>query len=243
VKREKILILIPAYNEEDRIKKVINDVRKYASGSDILVVNDGSTDKTPEVSISSGAKVINLLFNLGVGAALQTGYKYAVQKEYQYLIQLDADGQHNPVYIPQLIKKIKEKDTDFIIGSRFLTDGKFPGSFVKLIGNRFFAKVISMLIHRTITDPTSGYRAMNRKVLDFFSRDIFPFDYPDADVILALHRAKFKTEEIPVVMNERKSGESQHTGLKPFYYIFKMLLSIFVTLLREKSFVEKKEKL
>ncbi|MCX6170082.1 MAG: glycosyltransferase family 2 protein [Ignavibacteriales bacterium] len=233
---KKFLILIPAFNEEDRISNVICECRKYLSNeTDLLVINDGSTDGTLLVCEKEGVDVINTPFNQGIGNALQTGFRYAIENNYDFLINLDADGQHNPSDLPKFIKKLHDGEYDIIIGSRFLEKSNYDGAMVKVLGIKFFSKLISLLIREKLTDVTSGFRGMNRAVLNFALIDTFNFDYPDADFLLTLHRAGFKFCEIPVVMQKRLGGKSQHRGLKPLYYIFKMLLSIFIILLREKK--------
>jgi len=231
--QEKILVVIPAFNEEERIGAVIGAAKKYLPQAEILVINDGSTDRTKEVSLKAGAKVIAHAFNLGYGVAIQTGYKYAVRNNYQYVLQLDGDGQHDSAFLPQLLSKLKETDNDIIIGSRFLSGKKYSGSFVRLIGIIVFRKLVSTLIHQRVTDPTSGYQGLKKQVIEFYCHDFFPNDYPDADVIFILHKVGFKIQEIPVIMYERKGGRSIHSGLSPLYYIFKMMLSLFVNILRK----------
>ncbi|MFH2068558.1 MAG: glycosyltransferase family 2 protein [Candidatus Omnitrophota bacterium] len=232
--KEKILVLIPAFNESERIAAVIEGVGKYLPEADILVVDDGSGDRTAEVSRKAGARVVGLPFNLGVGAALQTGYKFAVSHDYQYLIQLDGDGQHDPSFLPFFLQSIQTSGRDLIIGSRFLSEERYEGSVTRLAGIRFFACLASVLTGQRLTDPTSGYRAIRRAVLEFCIQDLYSFDYPDADFLLVLHRAGFSMKEIPVNMNPRTGGRSQHRGLGPLSYIFKIMLSIFVTLLRKR---------
>lgn len=232
---KKFLILIPAFNEEERIGEVISGCRKYLSkGIDLLVINDGSTDGTLSVCEREGVDVINTPFNQGIGNALQTGFRYAIENNYNFLINLDADGQHDPDDLPKFINKLQENNVDIVIGSRFLEKYKYKGSVIRVIGIRFFSKLVSLLIRERITDVTSGYRGMNRAALNFTIIDTFNFDYPDADFLLTLHRAGFRFSEIPVTMKKRIGGKSQHRGLKPIYYIVKMLLSIFIILLRKK---------
>ena len=240
MKEKKYLIIIPARNEEGRIEKVIREIKRVLPEADILVINDASTDRTEQVSLKEGAKVINLPFNLGYGVALQTGYKYAVRYGYSGVVQLDGDGQHDPSFIPDFLRILERGEADLVIGSRFLTRRNFKGSFLRRIGIIFFAKLTSIIIGQKITDPISGYQAMNRKVVEFCTRDFYPFDYPDADILILLHRAGFKIKETPVVMRERTGGVSLHSGLKPFYYIFKMMLSVFVTVLRKNPGLYKK---
>jgi len=230
------LIVIPAYDEESRILDVIKRCAIYLNDKvDLIVVNDGSNDRTLEVCEDKGINVISIPFNLGVGNALKTGFKYAIENNYQFVITIDADGQHNPDDIPKFIEKLKTGECDIVIGSRFLNGNKYEGSKPRIIGIKIFARIISFLINERITDVTSGYRGMNRNVLFFTIIDTFNFDYPDADFLLTLHRAGFRFLEIPVIMKKRIDGTSQHKGLKPLYYIFKMFLSIFITLLRKKG--------
>ena len=232
---KKFLVLIPAFNEEERIREVISECRKYLSNeTDMLIINDGSTDGTLAVCQKEGINVINTPFNQGVGNALQTGFRYAIENNYDFLINIDADGQHDPNDLPKFIDKLNEGKVDIVIGSRFLENGKYDGSKIRIIGIKFFSKLVSILIREKITDVTSGYRGMNRAALNFTIVDTFNFDYPDADFLLTLHRAGFRFCEIPVTMMKRYGGKSQHRGLKPLYYIFKMLLSIFIILLRKK---------
>ncbi|MFH0795855.1 MAG: glycosyltransferase family 2 protein [Candidatus Omnitrophota bacterium] len=233
--KDRVLVLIPAFNEEERIGTVIEEVKKYLPEGEVVVINDGSADRTADVIIKAGAKVINLPFNLGVGSALQTGYKFAIKEGYDYVIQLDADGQHVPSFLPVFLEKIRRTKSDLVIGSRFLSPGPYAGSRVRRIGIIFFARLTSFLIRQRLTDPLSGYRAMKRAVVELCSRDAYTFDYPDADFLLALHRQRFKIEEIPVTMNPRKGGQSQHRGLGPIFYIFKIMLSILVNLLRKNE--------
>lgn len=229
------LVIIPAFNEEERISAVIQGVRTFLPEADVVVVNDGSSDKTAEVSETAGALVVSHPFNLGVGTALQTGYKYAAKNGYDYLIQLDGDGQHDPSYLPKFLSALTDSDADLVIGSRFLGSEASPSSVARRVGTRLFARVVSLLIRERLTDATSGYRAMRRSVLQFCTRDVYGFDYPDADFLLTLHRAGFKLREIPVVIRARSSGRSQHAGLRPVYYLLKMFLSIFIILLRRKA--------
>jgi len=232
-KKTGILIIIPALNEAGRIERVLSSVKNTAAEADILVINDGSTDKTAEIAENMGVAVVNLPFNVGVGAALQTGYKYAALHGYNYLIQLDADGQHKPEYLPQFISFLINEDADLLIGSRFVNNTNTRTPFSRRAGILLFAKITSRLIHYRLTDPTSGYRGMKKKLIQFCATENFSFDYPDANFLLTLHRAGFKVREIPVEMETRSGGISQHSGLKPVAYMIKMFLSIFVILLRK----------
>lgn len=234
-RNKKTLVLIPAFNEAERIGPVIDGVRRHAPDADILVVDDGSTDATAVVARETCACVVSHTFNLGVGSALQTGYKYAFRAGYSFVVQLDADGQHDPVYVQLLLSTLMKTQADLVIGSRFLSDNYHTMTYPRRIGVRLFAWLLSILIHERITDPTSGFRAMTRRVLQFCTQDTYGFDYPDADFLLTLHRSGFILTEVPIEVKPRSSGKSQHHGLKPVYYFTKMFLSIFIILLREKS--------
>lgn len=242
--KKKKLAIIPAYNEEKKIGDVIKGIVESDKEIDILVIDDGSKDGTVRASKTTGVRVIKLLSNMGYGVAVQTGYKYAFEEGYDYVIQLDADGQHDPKNIPDLFVPIISGEADFVVGSRFLEDAKpnekylnrYKGGIIRKLGIGIFAYLATKLIGTRITDPTSGYRAFNRRCLAFFIGDFFPIDYPDADIIVLVHRAGYRIKELPVIMYDREIGTSMHTGLKPIYYIFKMFLSMAMTLLRQKPF-------
>ena len=229
------IVLIPAYNEGPSIGTVVQRVREIYPQYDVVVVNDGSQDDTARVAKAAGAKVVSHPFNMGYGVAIQTGYKYALRQGYEYLVQMDGDGQHDPGCIPQLLAPVVSGETDFVLGSRFLGDASYEPSLARRLGMGFFRALISRLIGQRITDTTSGFQAFNRQVIGYFTTEVFPCDYPDADMLLTLHRAGFRIREVPVRMHASSSGKSMHSGWKPLYYMFKMLLSIFVTLLRERQ--------
>ena len=226
------LVIIPAYNEGARIGEVVRQVRATVPEYDVLVVNDGSRDDTARRAEAAAAEVISHPFNLGYGVAIQTGYKYALAQGYKYIVQMDGDGQHDPAFIPNLLAPVAAGETDFAIGSRFLAVDSYEPSGVRRVSMGFFRKLVSWLIGQQITDSTSGYQAMNRRVIHFFTTEVFPCDYPDADMLITLHRAGFRIREVSVRMYANADGKSMHSGWKPLYYMFKMLLSIFVTLLR-----------
>jgi len=236
------LVIIPAYNEEKQIASVIRLIKRHLPQAEVLTVDDGSKDGTRDQAMEAGVKVLSHPFNLGYGIALQTGYKYALTKGFEIVVQMDGDGQHDPSFLPDLLAVIQKGEADIAIGSRFLpVKGKGGGSehppyrppFLRRLGMKFFGTIASLLIRQKITDPTSGFQAMNRRVLEWVSSDTFPFDYPDADVIIMLHRAGFRIREVPVQMFENVGKKSMHSGWKPLYYVFKMCLSILVTLMRE----------
>ena len=229
---KKFVIIIPAYNEAGRISSTIAGIRKITD-ADILVVNDGSKDNTEDKARQTGVVVLALPFNLGYGGALQTGYKYALRKEYKYAIQMDADGQHDPTYILPLLEDVRSDKIDMAIGSRFLGEGDYRPTTVKKIGMIFFRVITSVITGQKITDPTSGFQALNKKAMEFYASEAYPVDFPDADVLVMLHKKGIRFQEVPVRMNNSTKEKTMHSGFIPVYYLFKIMLSIFVTLLRK----------
>lgn len=229
------LIVIPAFNEETTIGDVILSIREKEPGMDILVVNDGSSDKTSEMAMIAGAKVIDIPYNIGYGGAIQTGFRFAVDYDYDYVITMDGDGQHDPGSIRSLIDTMERDGADVVIGSRFL-EGNYRMSLARRIGSWLFSKIANIYTGVRITDPTSGFQIYNRKAFSYLSKgDNYPLDYPDVNIIMALHRMKFQLSEAPVRMI-RKEGKSMHSGLKPFFYMLRMILAItLVILYREEK--------
>lgn len=228
----RVLVIIPAFNEASRIAAVVAGIRAAAPEADVLVVNDGSRDDTAIVARQAGAVVVSHPFNMGYGVAIQTGYKYALRHDFDYLVQIDGDGQHDPTHIPELLDIVQSGAADFVLGSRFLSNASYRPPLIRRLGMAFFRKIVSLVVRQPMTDCTSGYQAFNREVMRFFAGDLFPCDYPDADVLISLHLAGFRIRELPVRMYANAAGKSMHSGLKPLYYVFKMILSITVTLLR-----------
>ena len=223
---------MPAYNESRAIGKVTAAVKACLPEADVLVINDGSSDDTAGIARQAGARVVSLPFNMGYGAALQTGYKYAWKKGYNYILQMDADGQHEPAFLRDILRELETGPADVVIGSRYLREESYRPSFARRQGMRLFAGLTSAIIKQKISDPTSGFQGFCKPVLNFLVSDYFPADYPDADFIIMLHKCGFRIKEVPVVM-KAGFGKSMHSGAKPVYYIFKMILSILVTLLRK----------
>ena len=228
----KTLVIMPAHNEAANIAQVLHDVQAISLDLDVLVVDDFSADQTATVAAREGAHVLRLPCNLGYGGAVQTGFQYAVRKGYGFCVLMDADGQHDASGIPRLLNVVQHDQADLALGSRFLGQMEYRTSWVKRAGMTVFRELVSRIIGQRITDPTSGFQALNRDVITFFAADNYPIDFPDADTILLLHFAGFRLKEVPVVMRERLSGVSMHSSWKPLYYIFKMFLSIFIVLLR-----------
>lgn len=230
------VVIIPAYNEGRAISNLIACIKDVVGdAADIVVINDGSNDDTAVVASLAGAEVVSHPFNMGYGITIQTGYKYAHSRGYEYLVQIDGDGQHDPAYIPRLLELVMNGTADLSLGSRFLDAGSYNPPMIRRAGMYFFGSLLSMLIGKRISDPTSGYQALNRSVIAFLMRDSFPCDYPDADVLLMLGLNGFSINEVPVRMYANSAGKTMHSGLKPLYYVFKMMLSMMVTLLRERD--------
>ncbi|CRK84909.1 glycosyltransferase family 2 protein [Neobacillus massiliamazoniensis] len=227
----KILAIIPAFNEQDGLKKVAAQF-KDIDYVDVLVINDCSKDNTSEIGRILGFNVVDLPCNLGIGGAVQTGYKYAWENGYDIAIQVDGDGQHNPSYIKDLIIPIKEGKADLVIGSRYLKKEGFQSSFMRRVGIFYFSFLINLFEKKKITDPTSGFRACNRKIIEHFSKR-YPHDYPEPESIAYLLRNNFNIEEVAVIMNERFGGASSITSFKSVYYMIKVSLAIFIDNLRK----------
>lgn len=227
----KILIIVPAYNEAENIAYVFNDIRKNFQQADILIVNDGSTDETARVAEGLGVKVVTLPFNLGIGAAMQCGYIYAERRGYDIAIQFDGDRQHRADQISILIKPIIENTADIVVGSRFIEKGSYNLTFPRFIGIRIFAKLVSLLTGKRLTDTTSGFRAVNSAVIKFYS-DNYPEDYPEVEALVLLHKARFRIAEVPVKMEERLGGKSSITPFQAFYYMVKVILAILIDIIK-----------
>jgi len=228
-----MLVIIPAFNEEGSIGKVVEEVKTQLPGMDVLVVNDGSSDLTSEIAQSRGAIVLDLPFNLGIGGAMQAGYKYAYEKGYDIAIQVDGDGQHDPREISKLLRALGEGNVDVAMGSRFIGDSQYKVSVMRRLGILILSKAISMIVRQKVTDPTSGFRAANRRAIQLFSVN-YPQDYPEPEAMVLLHQCGLKMKEIPVKINQRYSGESSITKIRSIYYMVKVLLAIFVDCFKKR---------
>lgn len=225
----KQLVIIPAYNEEDSIGQVVRSVKRIASSIDIVVVNDGSTDRTGETAFATGlAHVINLPLNLGIGGAVQTGYLYAYRKGYDLAVQLDGDGQHDPEELAKIMNPVANGTADCCIGSRFLLRGGFRSSKARRLGIWFFSWMIHWMVGVRFTDPTSGFRAVNKSVIREFAC-YYPDDYPEVEAIALLIRRGFIVREVAVAMRSRSSGSSSITPLRSLYYMLKVSLAVIMT--------------
>ncbi len=227
-----ILVVLPAYNEQDNIAAVIDKIRDNSIVHDILVVDDGSTDSTHIVATDKGVEVIRHTINLGYGGALQTGFRFAIDKGYNYVVTLDADGQHDPKYICNLFDAMQENAANVVIGSRII-DGVYKRGLARGIGTFVFSVITMLYTGKRFTDPTSGFQLLDKSVLSYLSKgDNYPLDYPDANIIMLLHKNRFTVVETPVRMYERLRGKSMHSGLKPIIYVIRMLLSIVMVIIR-----------
>jgi len=229
-----VIVIIPAYNEETRIGPVIEAIRSTGLDLEIAVIDDGSRDGTAEAVTRAGAIVIRHPFNMGYGAALQTGYKYALRQGADLLIQMDADGQHDPEQIPRLAEPILRGECDLVIGSRFLVPTGYEMGALRTLGRRVF-QGLGRIAGVEVTDPTSGYQALNRKVLALYARDDFPHDFPDIDVLLMAARSGLRIQEVPATMQESPRASTLHGGWRAFYYVYKMLLSMWALTARPKG--------
>ena len=227
-----VLVLIPSHNEQGRVGRVVAGVRHHLPGAEILVVDDGSSDETAAEARAAGALVLTLPLNLGYGAALQSGYKYALRHGFDVLVQIDGDGQHDAAYITTLLEGLRDPDVHVVVGSRFLDrDGHYKPSAARKVGMSVFGRIASVATRQHVSDPTSGFQAMRADVARFFCTSVYPTDYPDADILISLHRSGFRVREVPVKMRP-SPGQSMHSGHRSLYYVYKMSLSIFVTMLR-----------
>jgi len=228
----KILLIIPAFNESGSILKVIHDVNSLDMDVDILVIDDASTDDTVPLVRQAGVSVISLDLNLGIGGAVQVGFQYAQENGYATIVRLDADGQHDAVYINELLKPIRDQDADMVIGSRFLSlRGEFQSSPLRRMGIFFFARIIGFLTQYTITDPTSGFCAWNDKCIHVFA-EYYPVDFPEPESLVIAKKSNLKVLEVPVIMHERTSGASSISNLKSIYYMLKVTCAVLLGILK-----------
>lgn len=223
----KKLIIIPAYNEKKSILDTINDIRENAPDYDYVVINDSSWDGTPHVCEDNGITVLSLPINLGIGGAVQTGYLYAKEKGYDIAVQFDGDGQHDAKYLKVMEETLLETGADMVIGSRFIKKEGFQSTPIRKIGINYFGFLSKVLFGQWITDSTSGMRMCNRKVIGLFEKS-YPRDYPEPETVCRLLRKKCKVVEVPVIMRERRAGESSISKKAAVYYMIKVSLAIFI---------------
>jgi len=227
----RILVIIPAFNEAATVGAVVRQIVEHLPDADILVVDDGSTDNTA-ACVPPPARLVQLPFNLGIGGAMQTGYRFADAQGYDVAIQVDADGQHPPHHLRQLVDKLKEADADMIIGSRFLEPGAYRQTPTRMAGIIILRTVIKLLTGKRITDCTSGFRAVNRRVIERFA-SFYPDDYPEPEVVMLLLRAGLRVEETPVSMRQRQAGRSSIPLSIGLFYTIKVTAALLLGTVRE----------
>ncbi len=231
----KVLIVIPAYNESGSIRELVQTIKREYPTYTPLVINDGSKDTTRDEAVAGGASIVTHPFNLGIGGAVQTGYKVALKEKYDAVIQLDGDAQHDPAFLHTILEPVLSDKLDLCIGSRFLTTSShFKSTFTRRIGIRFFANLLSILTGIHLTDPTSGFRATGKKLIPYFA-DYYPIDFPEPEAIKIANRLSARIGEVPVNMRERKSGVSSIRYFATLYYMIKVTFAILVDLLKEKK--------
>lgn len=232
------LAVIPAYNESHTLPGVIDSVRADAPAFDVLVIDDGSTDRTADIADARGASLIRHPFNLGIGGAVQCGFQYARANGYDYMAQVDADGQHRADELPTLMS-VMEKDptVDMVCGSRFLSDNGYLAPINRRTGIHIFAFLLSRVVGERVSDPTSGFRLYNRRAINLFARD-YPHDYPEVEAVLMVHWHRLRMAEVPVKMMQRGGGVSSIRSGKSIYYMIKVLLAIFIGLARSRPVPE-----
>ena len=231
-KLKQVAVIIPAYNEEKSIGDVVRGIKRLGEGYIPVVINDNSEDRTTDIALAEGAIVIELPCNLGIGDAVQTGYKFAKENGYDACIQVDGDGQHPTNQIPKLIKSLFEDDYDIVIGSRFVMDSDYEISFMRLVGIKILSFFLKILTGLDIKDTTSGFRAINRRALEFFASE-YPQDYPEPESLVFAHKKGFKIKEIPTRMSNRMYGKSSITPILSTYYMIKVMLAMFIDLFKK----------
>jgi glycosyltransferase involved in cell wall biosynthesis len=233
------LAILPAYNEAVTVAGVVQSLRRHAPEWDAVVIDDGSTDDTAQLAEQAGAKVLHAPFNLGIGGAVQLGFVYALENRYDYMVQVDADGQHDPRDIRKLVAEMESHPKlDVICGSRFLTkDHRYPAPISRRTGIHLFAFLTSKIVGQRVSDPTSGFRLYNRRAIALFARD-YPHDYPEVEAVLLLHHHRLRMREVPVRMFPREGGSSSINSGKSVYYMVKVLLAISVGLARRRPGIE-----
>ena len=234
-----LLAVVPAYNEAASVAEVVRSLRERAPGFDVIVLDDGSTDDTAARARVAGADVLRLPFNLGIGGAVQAGFVYALEHGYDYMAQVDGDGQHEPAELATLLETIvAEPSLDMVCGSRFIIDDyRYPAPICRRTGIHLFAFVLTRILGQKISDPTSGFRLYNRRAIALFARD-YPHDYPEVEAVLMVHSHRLRMAEVPVRMHVRDAGRSSITKSRSFYYMVKVSLALLVGLMRRRAVVD-----
>ncbi len=225
----KTLLIIPAYNEEENILRVCKEIDKKRPDIDYVVINDGSKDKTLEILEKNNINHINLIHNLGIGGAVQTGYKYAYENNYDIAIQYDGDGQHDVSYVEKIIEPVRKGEANMCIGTRYLdkSSSEFQSTFMRRLGKNIISFIIRICCHKKITDPTSGFRAVDKEIIELFAKK-YPTDYPEPESTVDVLKRKYKVVEVPVSMREREGGKSSINIFKSIDYMIKVSLAILI---------------
>ena len=223
----KVLLIIPAYNEEKNIEKVVDGIIQNYPQYDYIIINDGSSDSTRDVCRKRGYQYLNLSINLGIGGAVQTGYKYAKDKGYEIAVQIDGDGQHDIFYLEKMLPLLENGEADIVIGSRFINKEGFQSSAARRMGIKLLSWLIFICTGKMIKDVTSGFRAVNKRFIDIYAR-YYPMDYPEPEAIVSAVMNRGKIMECPVVMREREEGKSSINFIKSVYYMIKVSLAVIV---------------
>ena len=230
----KRIAIVPAYNEERNVGRVIDELRAFDAGLDVVVVSDGSADRTAEVAAAHGAHVVKLPFNLGIGGAVQTGFRYAHENGYELVVRCDGDGQHDPSELPKVLAPVLAGDADIAVGSRFAGGEGYRSSATRRIGIRLLALIVSAIARQRVTDTTSGFQALNRKGIALFAGD-YPNDYPEVEATVLVFKHRLRLIEVPVTMRERAGGVSSINAWASIYYMAKVLLGILVSIFRKHA--------
>jgi glycosyltransferase involved in cell wall biosynthesis len=226
----RIVAVVPAFEEEAAIGPVVAEIAAFDPSIDVVVVDDGSSDATGAAAAAAGATVVRLPFNLGIGAAVQTGFRWALERDYDLAVRLDGDGQHDPAELPKLLAPIERGEADVVTGSRFREgeDGYRP-PLGRRVGIMWFARLVSFLARQRVTDTTSGFQALNRSGIVLFARD-YPSDYPEVEATVLVLKHRLRLVEVPVRMREREHGSSSITFVRSVYYAIKVTLALFVAM-------------
>ncbi len=230
---KKTLIIIPAYNEQNSIAAVVKNIRNHVTDADVLVVNDGSRDRTARTARESGAMVINLPYNMGIGSAVQSGFLFAKEKGYHFAVQVDGDGQHPASAIPRLLAAL-DNGVDMAIGSRFVQPSGYRPPFFRALGIKVFSCLVSLIVGKKVFDTTSGFRAISRKAILLLTQT-YPHDYPEVEALITLHKNGMQFVEIPVKMNYRQEGKSSISAKAAVYYMLKVTLAVLVAVIKRRN--------
>lgn len=231
--KPRILIIIPAHNEAASLAGVIREIRS-AVEADIVVVNDHSTDDTAAVALGENVELLSLPFNVGIGGTMQTGFKFACREGYDIAVQVDGDGQHDPSELPVILGPVLAGEYDLVVGSRYLEPGNYKGAAGRRVGTAIFSRLLSLMTREHVTDGTSGFRAIDRELIEIFARD-YPRDYPEVEAILLAHKARKRIMEAPVHMRQRGGGRSSINTFRSVYYMVKVLLALMVVATRKRA--------